>query len=62
MTKIEPELDPAVRVPGGIRTSRYVALAIALIVVLALISALFPSVMTVPGPTPIAPPPAPAVP
>jgi hypothetical protein len=62
MTKIEPELDPAVRVPGGIRTSRYVALALALVVVLALIAGLFPSVQTVPGPTPPSPPPAPAVP
>ncbi len=42
MTKIEPEIDPALRVPdlpaSGNRTTRLIAIAVALIVLLALIS------------------------
>jgi hypothetical protein len=41
---------------------RYIALAIALIVLLALISGLFPGMLTVPGPAPVTPPPAPIAP
>jgi hypothetical protein len=66
MTKIEPEIDPALRVPrtalGFNHASRYIALAIALFVLLALISGIFPGVLTVPGPSPITPPPAPLTP
>jgi hypothetical protein len=66
MTKIEPEIDPAVGVPrsaqGFNRASRYIALAIALVVLLALISGIFPGVLTVPGPSPLTPPSAPLTP
>jgi hypothetical protein len=66
MTKIEPEIDPAVRVPrsarGFNRASRYIALAIALVVLLALISGIVPGILTVPGPSPVTPPPAPLTP
>jgi hypothetical protein len=66
MAKIEPELDRTLRVPAlsprGNRASRLIALVIALLVLLALISALFPGVLTVPGPSPLSPPPAPIAP
>jgi hypothetical protein len=66
MTKIEPQIDPAVRVPrsaqGFNRASRYIALAIALVVLLALISGIVPGILTVPGPSPVTTPPAPLTP
>jgi hypothetical protein len=65
MTKIEPEIDPAIRVPdlpaSGNRATRLIAIAVALIVLLALISQLMPGVLTVPGSSPLGPPPAPPV-
>lgn len=63
MPKIEPEVDPAVRVPDlperSSRTWRLIGIAVALVVLLALVSQLLPGILTVPGPSPVTPPPAP---
>lgn len=62
MTKIEPEIDPAVRVPElperSSRAWRLIGIVVALVVLLALVSQLLTGVFTVPRSAPASLPPA----
>lgn len=64
MVNLNPDPDLDLRVPNlsprGNHATRYIA--IALFVLLALVSALFPDVLTVPGPSPVTAPPTPLTP